>query len=178
MADKISYLPGETIIFSGSSWKPGEGVTIVIKTDSAGIVATIQGSADENGILNISATMPKLPSSGSANTGGKNTPILTATATGSSGTVSTKFTPGHAPTDAERLISEEEYWNHRLTYPTGRYSPAWMRKAAEQDRAIKRGVPAGRKGVAAEPRNRRCQRSLEPLRTPQASLPLAQSPST
>ena len=44
VADKISYLPGETIIFSGGSWKPGEGVTIVIKTDSAGIVATVHGS--------------------------------------------------------------------------------------------------------------------------------------
>src|ERR1700689_3166359 len=76
VADKISYLPGETIVFSGGSWKPGEGVTIVIKTDSAGIVATIQGAADENGILNISATMPKLPSLGSANTGATNTPLL------------------------------------------------------------------------------------------------------
>ena len=85
VADKISYLPGETIVFSGGSWKPGEGVTIVIKADSAGIVATIHGSADENGILNISTTMPKLPSLGSANTGGKNTPILTATAIGPRG---------------------------------------------------------------------------------------------
>ena len=147
VADKISYLPGETIVFSGGSWKPGEGVTIVIKAGSAGIVANVEGTADENGILNISATMPKLPSLGSANTGGKNTPILTATAIGSSGKSSTQFTLGHAPTDAERLISEEEFWNHRLTYPTGRYSPAWTRKAAEQDRAINRGVPAGRKGV-------------------------------
>src|ERR1017187_1018636 len=90
--------------------------------------------------------MPKLPSLGSANTGGKNTPILTATAIGSSGiSVSTQFTLGHAPTDAERLISEEEFWFHRLTYPTGKYSPAWTRKAAEHDRAIKRGVPAGSK---------------------------------
>ena len=72
IADKISYLPGETIVFSGGSWTPREGVTIVVKTDSAGIVATIQGSADENGILNISATMPKLSSSGSLNNGGKN----------------------------------------------------------------------------------------------------------
>ncbi len=63
------------------------------------------------------------------------------------GNLSTQFTLGHAPTDAERLISEEEFWTHRLTYPTGRYSPAWTRKAAEQDSAIKRGVPAGRKGV-------------------------------
>lgn len=148
VADKISYLPGEAIVFSGGSWTPREGVTIVIKTSSAGIVATIHGSADENGILNISATMPKL-SSGSLSTGGKSqASILTATAIGSSGkTISTQFTEGHAPTDAERLISEEEYWNHRLTYPTGRYSPAWTRKAAGQDLAIKRGVPAGRKGV-------------------------------
>jgi hypothetical protein len=145
VADKISYLPGETIVFSGGSWTPREGVTIVIRADSAGIAATIQGAADENGILNISVTMPKLASlsSGSA---GKNTPILTATAIGSSGTsISTQFTPGHAPTDAERLISEEEYWFHRLTYPTGKYSPAWTRKAAEQDRAMQSGVPLGSK---------------------------------
>ena len=71
IADKISYLPGETIVFSGGSWTPREGVTIVVKTDSAGIVATVQGSADDNGILNISATMPKLPSSSSLITGGK-----------------------------------------------------------------------------------------------------------
>ncbi len=149
IADKISYLPGETIAFSGGSWEPGEGVTIVIKTDSTGIVATIQGRADENGLLNISATMPKL---GSENAGGKNTPILTATAIGSSGgSISTRFTLGHAPTDAERLITEEEFWNHRLTYPTGRYSPAWVRKAAEQDQAIKRGVPAGHKGLVLNP---------------------------
>ena len=150
VADKISYLPGETIVFSGSSWKPGEGVTIVIKGDSAGIVATTQGSANENGIINISATMPKLPSSDNANTGSKKTPILTATAIGASGkSVSTQFTPGHAPTDGDRLISEEEFWYHRLTYPTGHYSPAWTRRAAEQDKAIKRGVPAGRKREAA-----------------------------
>jgi hypothetical protein len=148
VTDKISYLPGETIIFTGGSWKPGEGVTIVVKADSAGIVATVQGSAGENGRLDISTTMPKLPSSDGASTAGKNTPILTATATGSSGSVSTKFTLGHAPTDAERLISEEEFWYHRLTYPTGHYSPAWVRRAAEQDRAIRRGVPAGRKGIA------------------------------
>jgi hypothetical protein len=150
IADKISYMPGETIVFSGGSWTPREGVTIVIKTASAGIVATIKGSADENGALNISATMP---SSGSANSGGKGQiPVFTATAIGASGkSISTQFTPGHAPTDAERLISEEEYWNHRLTYPTGRYSPAWTRKAAEQDLSIKSGVPAGRKGVLLNP---------------------------
>ena len=142
VADKISYMPGEPMVFSGGSWKPGEGITIVIKSDSGGILATIKGAADEYGILNISATMPKMPSS---STTGK-TPILTASAIGSSGSsISTQFTPGHAPTDAERMIDEEEFWFHRLTYPTGKYSPAWTRKAAEQDRAIKSGVPAGSK---------------------------------
>ena len=143
VADKISYLPGETMLFSGGSWKPGEGVTIVLKTPSDGIIATIKATADENGILNVSTTMPKVQSLSAV---GKNTPIYTATAIGSSGdSISTQFTPGHAPTDAERLISEEEFWFHRLTYPTGKYSPAWMRKAAEQDRAIRRNVPAGSK---------------------------------
>jgi hypothetical protein len=148
VADKISYLPGEPIVFSGSSWKPGEGVTIVVKTDSAGIVTTVHGAANENGALNISTTMPKL---GGVNAGGKDTPILTATAIGSSGSVHTQFTLGHAPTDAERLISEEEFWYHRLTYPTGHYSPAWTRAAAEQDKAIKRGVPAGNKNLVLNP---------------------------
>ena len=72
VADKISYMPGETMVFSGGSWKPGEGVTIVIKADSAGIIATIHGAADDNGILNISATMPKVQLGGA----GKNTPFL------------------------------------------------------------------------------------------------------
>jgi len=158
VADKISYLPGETIVFSGSSWKPGEGVTIVIKTESAGIVATVEGAADQSGILDITAKMPKLPSAGSGN---KNTPILTATATSSSGaSVFTQFTLGHAPTDAERLITEEEFWYHRLTYPTGHYSPAWTRRAAQQDRAIRRGVPAGHKGVVLNP-----ALGIEPLNT-------------
>jgi hypothetical protein len=150
VADKISYMPGETIVFSGSSWKPREGVTIVVKSASAGIVATVHGSADDNGTLNISAPMPKLASSAS---GSGQASILTATAIGSSSgaSVNTQFTPGHAPTDAERLISEEEYWNHRLTYPTGRYSPAWTRKAAEQDLSIKRAVPGGRKGIVLNP---------------------------
>jgi hypothetical protein len=145
-ADKISYMPGETMLFNGGNWKPGEGVTLVIKSDSGAILATIHGTADENRQVNITTPMPKLPSLSSLNIGGKNTPIFSATAIGSSGTsISTQFTPGHAPTDAERLISEEEYWFHRLTYPTGKYSPAWTRKAAEQDRAMQAGVPAGRK---------------------------------
>lgn len=42
------------------------------------------------------------------------------------------------------LIEKEEYWAHRLSYPTGDFDPAWVREAAEQDALIPRSVPAGR----------------------------------
>src|SRR3982751_6912170 len=34
-ADKGTYLPGETITLSGTNWVPGEGVTIVINSDTS-----------------------------------------------------------------------------------------------------------------------------------------------
>jgi hypothetical protein len=42
------------------------------------------------------------------------------------------------------LIEKEEYWAHRLSYPTGDFDPAWVREAAEHDARIQRSVPAGR----------------------------------
>ncbi|MDQ2855378.1 MAG: hypothetical protein M3R68_03535, partial [Acidobacteriota bacterium] len=42
------------------------------------------------------------------------------------------------------LIEKEEYWAHRLSYPTGDFDPAWVREAAEQDARIQRSIPAGR----------------------------------
>src|SRR5262245_61111907 len=44
----------------------------------------------------------------------------------------------------EELNRLDQYWNSRLTYPTGKYNPAWLRKAVRQDKRIKRAVPAGR----------------------------------
>ena len=49
--------------------------------------------------------------------------------------------PGGAPDDLDRLEME---WNNRLTYPTGRFDPAWVRAAAAKDGAIARGIPAGK----------------------------------
>ncbi|MFL5733927.1 MAG: WD40/YVTN/BNR-like repeat-containing protein, partial [Chloroflexia bacterium] len=37
----------------------------------------------------------------------------------------------------------EAFWIDRLTYPTGRYDPRWLLRAAEQDRLVPTGVPAG-----------------------------------
>ncbi len=37
----------------------------------------------------------------------------------------------------------EQYWHDRLTYPTGRFDPAWVRAAATQHARMASGVPAG-----------------------------------
>ena len=45
--------------------------------------------------------------------------------------------------EANRLAELEEYWNNRLTFPTGHFDPAWVRAAAAQHARMARGVPAG-----------------------------------
>jgi hypothetical protein len=52
--------------------------------------------------------------------------------------------PGQRPgNEAEDLGRLEQYWNDRLTYPTGRFNPKWLRAAAAQHARLARGVPAG-----------------------------------
>ena len=41
------------------------------------------------------------------------------------------------------LAELEQYWHDRLTYPTGRFDPAWVRAAAAQHARMASGVPAG-----------------------------------
>ena len=48
--------------------------------------------------------------------------------------------PQEESSDLNRL---EQYWNDRLTYPTGSFDPAWVRQAADQDARVSRSVPAG-----------------------------------
>src|SRR5947208_10374719 len=50
---------------------------------------------------------------------------------------------GNLQGEAARLAELELYWQNRLTYPTGRFDPTWVRVAAAQDARIARGVPAG-----------------------------------
>src|SRR4029077_17385925 len=45
--------------------------------------------------------------------------------------------------EATRLAQLEQYWRDRLTYPTGRFNPAWVRAAAAQHARMQRGLPAG-----------------------------------
>ena len=46
--------------------------------------------------------------------------------------------------DVEQLLDQEAFWLNRLTYPTGRFDPAWVREAAQQDSTVERSVPEGR----------------------------------
>jgi len=45
--------------------------------------------------------------------------------------------------EAARLTELEQYWQDRLTYPTGRFDPAWVRAAAAQHARMASGIPAG-----------------------------------
>ena len=52
--------------------------------------------------------------------------------------------PGSSPeAEAADLGRLEQFWNDRLTYPTGRFDPAWLRAAAAQHSRMSRGIPAG-----------------------------------
>src|SRR3954468_14219483 len=45
--------------------------------------------------------------------------------------------------EGTRLAELEQYWHDRLTYPTGRFDPAWLRAAASQHARMTSGIPAG-----------------------------------
>src|SRR6266498_5461693 len=56
--------------------------------------------------------------------------------------------PGNGPeTEAADLGRLERFWNDRLTYPTGRFDPRWLRAAAAQHARLPMGVPAGMPAV-------------------------------
>jgi hypothetical protein len=50
--------------------------------------------------------------------------------------------PGGEKGEAVELAQQEADWNNRITYPTGRFNPAWVRAAAAQDARIRRDTPA------------------------------------
>src|SRR5437870_10454201 len=45
--------------------------------------------------------------------------------------------------EAARLAQMEQYGHDRLTFPTGRFDPAWVRAASAQHDRMRSGVPAG-----------------------------------
>ena len=47
--------------------------------------------------------------------------------------------------EASDLSRLEQFWNDRLTFPTGRFNPAWVRAAARQHARMPKGVPFGQR---------------------------------
>src|SRR6266480_1029372 len=45
--------------------------------------------------------------------------------------------------EGARLGQLEQYWQDRLTFPTGRFNPAWLRAAAAEHARMPSGIPAG-----------------------------------
>jgi hypothetical protein len=45
--------------------------------------------------------------------------------------------------DPDDLNKMETDWHNRVTYPTGRFNPAWVRLAAAEDARVTSGIPAG-----------------------------------
>src|SRR5688572_17349620 len=53
--------------------------------------------------------------------------------------------PGGDPEEeGESLRRLNEYWHQRISYPTGNFDTRWLLQAAQQDKAVASGVPAGR----------------------------------
>src|SRR5215467_10180008 len=50
---------------------------------------------------------------------------------------------GDSREEAANLGQLEQYWRDRLTFPTGRFDPAWLRAAAAQHARMTTGVPTG-----------------------------------
>jgi hypothetical protein len=74
--------------------------------------------------------------------------------------------PGGEADDLDRL---EALWNDRLTYPTGRFDPSWLRVAAADDARITRG--AGRRGGRSSVAQRHNPRSDQFHRAGSATAP-------
>ena len=70
--------------------------------------------------------------------------------------------PGERPgSDAEHQLSQDAYWQTRITYPTGKFNAKWLADAALQDRLnVSRAVPAGR--VTYNPPNNPSLVTLDP----------------
>ncbi|HEY0370765.1 MAG TPA: hypothetical protein VGD79_02115 [Thermoanaerobaculia bacterium] len=165
--DQPIYESGEVVTFRGEGWSPGEPVTIVVSAEGGGSM-TLRTVADNDGAFTLTASMPddaEAPASVRAESMAK-APVriveageharFLAVASGAISGASTQaqFSEGEREIDGEHLLELEEYWHQRLTFPTGKFNPGWVRKAAADDKKVTRGTPKGKKrgfGTNARP---------------------------
>lgn len=150
--DKPIYAPGEVITLRGEDWAPGEPVTIVITAEGSGETTTLRAVADSAGAFSLTATLPddvasigKAPVRIRAASEERGSYHVAAKGSISKSLAKAQFSEGKAETDGERLLQLEDYWHERLTYPTGKFNPGWVRKAANDDKKVPRGTPKGKK---------------------------------
>jgi len=128
--DKPVYAAGETVTLRGENFAPGEPVVIVIRPDGGGDATTLRTTADSSGAFNLSTAIGE----------GERFHAVASGAI-SKLAVQAQFSEGAIETDGAHLLDLEGYWNDRLTFPTGKFNPGWVRKAAEQDKKVPRGTP-------------------------------------
>ena len=158
-ADKPTYVAGETITLTGEGWLPGESVNIVLSEEGDEETTALHATADASGTFTITTTMPEDPvevasSSGTVKANARRVVPnaapngkFHATANGlqSKASAEAQFSEGETETDGDHLLELEGYWHNRLTFPTGKFNPGWVRKAAEEDKKIAKGTPKGKK---------------------------------
>src|SRR4051794_3561549 len=59
-------------------------------------------------------------------------------------------TGGKHENEGQDLLRLEQYWHNLRSYPTGRFNPAWVRRAADQHRRLAVGIPQGVRRSAAD----------------------------
>src|SRR4051794_28110006 len=91
----------------------------------------------------VSAALVLGESRGGQPSAGKVETVAVTSATGAA----SKLLPVPSDTDQESESEElgrlDQFWNDRLTYPTGDFDPAWVRTAVAQDAAVEEKMPAG-----------------------------------
>ena len=53
------------------------------------------------------------------------------------------YPAGKRGSEANDLARLEQAWSDHLSYPTGKFNPAWVRAAANQHKMMAAGIPAG-----------------------------------
>jgi hypothetical protein len=132
--DKPVYAAGEAVTLRGENWPPGEPVVIVITPEGGGEATTLRTTADSSGAFDLTTAMPDGEKFHAAASGAISKLAVQA-----------QFSEGAIETDGGHLLDLERYWDDRLTFPTGKFNPGWVRKASEQDKKIARGTPQGKK---------------------------------
>src|SRR3989442_1519831 len=150
--DKTSYLPGETITFTGTNWAAGEAVTIVINADEISEGIQLQATADDAGSFTATTIMPdsqpasamkasaaKTDAAVNATAQSSDAGLYTATATGASGaTAQTQFT------SAQEATEEEAYDPDLPGFLAGKIDKEdYLRRREEHINKL-RGIFAGR----------------------------------